>query len=230
MQLAFHTSELLEDTMSQDNQLQQAVIDELSWEPSVAASNIGVTAKAGVITLTGHVGSFFERYAAEKAAGRVKGVKAVAEEIEVRLSFDNKRDDADIAAAALERLAWDSALPKDAVKVKVEKGWVTLTGQLDWYYQKSAAEENVRGLMGVIAVSNQITLKPTVNIANISDNIAHALHRNWFFEPKKIQVSAESGNVHLKGHVHSWHDFQVATATAWSAPGTTSVDNQISIN
>jgi osmotically-inducible protein OsmY len=107
---------------------------------------------------------------------------------------------------------------------------VTLTGQLDWFYQKSSAEENVRALIGVVAVSNQITLKPFVNVANISDDIAHALQRTWFSEPNKVQVSADGGKIHLRGSVHSWHDFQVATATAWSAPGATSVDNQMSIN
>jgi osmotically-inducible protein OsmY len=133
--------------MLNDSQLQQAVLAELKWEPSIAAAHIGVTAKAGVVALTGHVESFMEKHAAETAAGRVKGVKAVAEEIEVRLPFDTKRGDEEIAAAAIERFSWDVSVPPDAVKVKVEKGWITLTGVVDWHYQKEAAEQDVRGFV-----------------------------------------------------------------------------------
>jgi osmotically-inducible protein OsmY len=125
----------MEKIMLQDSQLQRAVIAELGWEPSVDSAHIGVTAHAGVVTLNGHVRNFSQKLAAEKAVGRVKGVKAVAEEIEVKLPFDVERDDEDIASAAIERLAWDSSVPRDAVKVRVEKGWVTLSGKVDWHYQ-----------------------------------------------------------------------------------------------
>ena len=216
--------------MSHDSQLQQAVLAELNWEPSVTAAHIGVTADAGVVTLTGHVDTFAQKHAAEKAAARVKGVKGVAEEIEVQLAFDKKRTDDQIAAAAIDRLAWDAAIPSDAIKVKVEKGWVTLTGEVNWYFEKEAAELNVGKLLGVIGVSNQIAIKAHVNVSNIRDDIAHALHRTWFFEPEAIKVSATGGKVTLSGNVHSLNDWDVATSIAWSSPGTTVVQNDITIN
>ncbi|NML10320.1 BON domain-containing protein [Sphingobium sp. AR-3-1] len=215
--------------MSQDSHLQQSVLAELNWEPSVTAAHIGVTANAGVVTLTGHVESFAEKQAAEAAARRVKGVKAVAEEIEIRLTFDDQRDDDDIAAAAIDRLAWDVSVPRDAIKVQVEKGWITLTGEVDWHYQRDSAEQDIRRLLGVIGMSDQITIKRKVDVSNISDEIMHALHRSWFFDPKTITVSAQEGNVVLAGTVHSPHDRQVAAATAWAAPGVTDVRNDIII-
>jgi osmotically-inducible protein OsmY len=215
--------------MSNDHDLQKSVLAELSWEPSVTAAHIGVTANEGVVTLTGHVESFAEKHAAEMAARRVKGVKAVAEEIEVRLAFDTRRNDTEIAAAAIERLAWDVAIPRDAVTVKVENGWVTLTGQVDWHYQHEAAEQNIRPLFGVVGVSNQIAIKPRVDTRNIGDDIMHALHRSWFFDPKTITVTADRGTVRLSGTVRSVHERQVAATTAWAAPGTTAVENDIVI-
>jgi osmotically-inducible protein OsmY len=215
--------------MSNDSQLQQAVLSELNWEPSVVAAHIGVAVNAGVVTLTGHVCNYAQKHAAETAAGRVKGVKAVAEELEVRLAFDAKRDDGDIAAAAIDRLAWDVSVPRDAVEVKTENGWVTLTGQVAWHFQKEAAEQDIRPLLGVVGVSNQITIKPQVNTANVSDNIMHALHRSWLFDPKTIIVTAADGNVRLTGSVTSWHDRQVAAETAWAAPGVTGVENDIAV-
>jgi osmotically-inducible protein OsmY len=215
--------------MSQDSQLQQAVLAEFDWEPSVTAGHIGVTANEGVITLSGHVDNYAKKHAAETAARRVKGVKAVAEEIEVRLPFDATRSDADIAAAAIERLSWNVSVPKDSVQVKVEKGWVTLTGQVDWWFQKEAAEHDIRPLHGVIGVSNQATVKPRVNTANLSDDITHALHRSWFFDPEAVHVRADGGRVVLSGSVHSIYERQVAAQTAWAAPGATMVENDITV-
>ncbi len=215
--------------MLQDQALQQAVIAELGWEPSIVASHIGVTADDGVITLSGHVDSFVQKHAAEDAARRVKGVRAVAEEIEVRLAFDARRGDDDIAAAAVNRLAWDMSVPREAVKVRVESGWVTLTGTVEWHYQKVAAAQAVRSLMGVTGVSDQIVLRPRVSAGGISDNIMHALHRSWFFDPNTIKVSATGGDIRLTGTVSSWHDRQVAAQTAWAAPGATSVVNDLTV-
>lgn len=215
--------------MSQDSQLQQSVLAELGWEPSVVAGHIGVTASAGVVTLTGHVDSYAHKHAAEAAAGRVKGVRAVAEEIEVRLPFDAKRSDEDIAAAAIQRLAWNVSVPKDSVKVKVEKGWVTLTGNVDWWYQRDASEHDVRPLHGVVGVSNQIAIKPRVNASRLGDDITHALNRSWFFDPANVHVRAEGGKVVLTGTVNSFHERQVAAQTAWSAPGATMVENDLTI-
>jgi osmotically-inducible protein OsmY len=208
--------------------LKQSVLDELKWEPSVTAAHIGVIAKDGVVTLSGHVENYAEKHAAEAAVCRVKGVRAVAEELEVRLPFETKRGDDAIAAAAIDRLAWDVSVPRDAVKVKVEKGWVTLTGQVGWHYQQEAAEQDIRRLFGVVGVSNQTTVEPRPNASNISDNIAAALHRTWF-APRTVIVTAEGGKVRLTGTVHSWRDREAAESTAWAAPGATAVENDIAI-
>jgi len=213
--------------MSQDSQLQQAVLAEFNWEPSVTAGHIGVTASAGVVTLSGHVNSYAKKLAAETAAHRVKGVKAVAEEIEVRLPFESKRTDEEVATAAIERLSWTVSVPKDSVQVKVEKGWVTLTGQVDWWFQREATERDIRPLHGVVGVSNQATVKPRVNTVTLSDDITHALHRSWFFDPEAVHVRADGGTVVLSGSVHSIYERQAAARTAWSAPGATMVENDI---
>jgi osmotically-inducible protein OsmY len=216
-----------EGFMSDDRKLQEAVLAELGWEPSVVAAHIGVAANAGVVSLTGHVESFVQKHAAEAAARRVKGVVAVADDLDVRLPFENQRSDTDIAAAAVERLAWDTSVPRDAVQVLAVDGWITLTGKVGWHFQKDAAEQDVRPLLGVVGLSNQITIAPSVNAANISDDIMHALHRSWFFDPQTIQVSAHGGGIRLTGTVQSWRDRQVAAETAWAAPGATSVENDI---
>jgi osmotically-inducible protein OsmY len=215
--------------MSKDSELQHSVLAEFSWEPSVAAGHIRVTANAGVVTLSGHVDSYASKHAAETAAGRVKGVRAVAEEIEVRLPFDMKRSDQDIAAAAIERLSWNVSVPKGSVQANVEKGWVTLTGQVEWWYQKEAAGHDIRPLHGVVGVSNQVTIKPRVNEAALTDDITHALHRSWFFDPQQVHVRANGGSVVLSGVVYSHYERQVAARTAWSAPGTTNVENDIAV-
>jgi osmotically-inducible protein OsmY len=215
--------------MSQDKQLQESVMFELGWEPSIDAAQIGVAANAGVVTLTGHVQSFPEKVAAERAAARVKGVKAVAEEIEVKLPYDVTRGDESIAAAAIERLAWDSSVPPDAIVIRVEKGWVTLNGEVEWYFQKEAAEQAVRPLIGVVGISNLIEIKPTVNADDVSQNITRALHRSWFYDPNTIRVSAQGGKIKLTGQVTTWTARDLAGATAWSAPGATYVENDISV-
>jgi len=213
--------------MSHDKQLKQNILAELAWEPSINAAHIGVTTHDGVATISGHVENYFEKRSAEAAAGRVKGVKAVVEEIEVRLPAHGKRTDEELAISAVNRLASDISVPHDAIKLTVEKGWVTLNGAVDWHYQLDAAAQDVRGLMGVIGVSNNITIKPRVNVSNLSDDIMHALHRSWFFDPKTINVSARDGQVKLTGTVDSWSEREIAAATAWAAPGATSVENNI---
>jgi len=212
--------------MSHDSQLRQAVLSELAWEPSVSAAHIGVTARGGVICLTGRVESCVEKHAAEMAAVRVKGVEAVVQKIEVRVPFDTTRNDDEMAAAAMERLSWDASAPRGAVMVNVEKGWFILTGQLDWRHQRETAEQDVRPLFGV---SNQTTIMQKVNVLSLCDDITHALHRSAFFYPKSVAVSAQGGKVRLTGTVHSWNDWQVAASTAWAAPGATAVQNYISV-
>jgi len=215
--------------MSNDNELQQAVLAELNWEPSISAAHIGVSANTGVVTLTGHVDSFLQKHSAQQASLRVKGVKAVADEIEVQLPFDLEKTDDEIASAAVDRLWWDVSVPRDAIKVSVDKGWVTLTGQVDWYYQKSAAEDDIRRLFGVVGLSNQTTLRPKVDVPHIRNNIEHALRRAWFFDEGNLTVSADGGTVRLGGTVHSLHDRQAVESTAWAAPGVTDVIDEISI-
>ena len=220
----------MENTMSSDSDLKKAVLDELSWEPSVNAAHIGVTAHAGVITLTGHVHNYMQKIGVEKAAGRVKGVKAVAEEIEVKLPYDIKRSDEDIAAAAVDRLGWNAAIPIDAIKVKVQTGWVTLTGNVAWHFEKEAAERDLRALSGVIGVSNQIVVKPAVDAFNVKKDIEDALHRSWFYDPDTIQVAAQGGKITLTGNASTWDARRMAGSTAWSALGATSVQNDITVD
>ena len=212
-----------------DSSLRQAVIDELQWEPSVNAAHIGVTARDGVVTLTGDVGSYAEKLAAEKAAGRVFGVKAVAEELQVRFPFDQKMNDTDIAQKALNVLAWDIEVPKNKVRVKVEKGWVTLEGTVDWYYQKSAAETDVRKLQGVIGVINNIVIKPSVQASDVRDKIKAALKRNAQIEADNITVTTDGGKVTLTGKVDTWGEDNIVVDTAWSAPGVTEVVDKLAI-
>ena len=215
--------------MTQNTQLQQAVLDELNWEPSVTAGHIGVAANDGVVTLTGHVTGFLEKHAAERAAGRVKGVKAIVEEIDVKLPFDKTRDDALIAKDAVQHLASSLAFPTGAVKVTVENGWITLKGEVASQYQRQLAKEDVERISGVVGVSNVISIKSTVNTANIEKDIQKALNRMWFYEPNDVKVTAKGGKVHLTGTVRSWYDCQLSAATAWAAPGVTDVSNDISI-
>jgi len=214
--------------MNNDSMLQQDVLAELQWEPSITAGHIGVTAVNGVVTLTGHVHSFAQKHAAETAAGRVKGVKAVAEEIEVRLGNGMMRSDEQIAEAAVTSIAWDGSVPADKVKVKVEKGWVTLTGEVKWQFQKQAAETDTRRLFGVIGVSNQIAIKPQVETADVHAKIMTALHRSWF-DTANISVSADGGKVHLGGSVRTWFEREQAENAAWAAPGVTQVEDNIVI-
>ena len=155
---------------------------------------------------------------------RVQGVSGVAQEITVELPFENKRSDDVIAAAVLDRLAWNVMLPADAIKVKVEHGYVTLTGDVDWHYQIEAATHDAQRLHGVIGVTNSVKVKPRIDTAEISDNIKLALKRSWYTRPDSIAVTAKAGKVKLTGVVHSPHARRVAAETAWNALGTTSVE------
>ena len=212
-----------------DNQLQQSVEAELAWDPSITAGHIGVTARNGVVTLTGHVGTMAEKHAAELSTRRVKGVKAVAEEIEVRLGADMQRSDEQIAACVLDRLLYDTSVPRDAVKAEVARGWITLSGQVEWFYQREAAEQDIVRLIGVKGVTNAITIKPTVDAGELSDDITHALHRSWFFDPQTVSVTAQDGEVRLTGTVSSPEGRKAAARVAWAAPGVTKVENELAI-
>ena len=215
--------------MKTDIQLQQDVIAELKWEPSVNAAQIGVEVKDGIVTLAGHVSTYAEKLGAERAAQRVSGVKALAIEIDVQLSGSSKRTDADIAGAARNVLQWTSSLPKDGVKVMVESGWVTLSGEVDWEYQRQAAAKAVRYLMGVTGVSNQIAIQPNVSLSAVKSDIEAALKRRATADAQKISVEVRGADVTLSGTVHSWSERNLAKHSAWGTPGVRNVVDNMSI-
>ena len=213
-----------------DKQLQQAVTDELTWEPSVTSEHIGVTAREGIITLSGHVPSYWEKRAAETAATRVKGVKAVAEEIKVKLFGGNIWEDDKIAERGLQHLASDGSVPNDKIKLAVEKGWVTLTGEVDWNYQKTAAEYTVHRLKGVVGVTNDIKIKPHVKAFEVREKIEKALTRVASFEAQDLSITTDGGKVTLGGKLDNWYERDLAETAAWSVPGVTHVQDKISLN
>jgi osmotically-inducible protein OsmY len=212
-----------------DLELKRAVEAELNFEPSINAAEIGVSVKDGVVTLTGRVPSYWEKVAAERAAARVASVKAVANELEVRLPGSSERTDEDIARAAVDALKWNVLVPQDRIKVKVSKGWVTLEGTVDWQYQKSGAEKAVRRLVGVVGVSNLIEVKPSVSKAEVKSAIESALKRLAEVDANRIQVETQDGKVILSGTVRSWFEREEAERAAWSAPGVRAVEDHIAI-
>jgi osmotically-inducible protein OsmY len=213
--------------MKTDLQLQQDVLDELKWDPSINAEHIGVAVNSGIVTLSGNVVSYLEKWAAEKAVGRVRGVKGIAEELEVTLIGSDLHPDHDIALAAANTLDWNSHLPARKVMVKVEKGIVTLQGEVDWNYQKEIAERAVAGLLGVKGVINAIGLKPHFTPGQVEDNIRKNFARRAWLNASDIALEVTDGAVALVGNVASWNDRMDATAAAWAAPGVTSVWNQL---
>jgi osmotically-inducible protein OsmY len=216
-------------TTKSDSQLKKDVESELEWDAAVHAHNIGVAVKDGVVTLSGHLDSFAEKYAAERAAQRVLGVKGLAVELDVRLAAGAKRTDAEIASAAESALRWHALVPQDRVKVMVEKGWVTLSGELDWDYQRNYAMKAVRPLTGVLGVTNSMSVKPQITPAGIKQRIQGALERQADREAKNIEVVVSGHSVTLKGQVHSWAERTAAQGAAWSAPGITSVVNDLRV-
>jgi osmotically-inducible protein OsmY len=210
-----------------DRQLQHDVIEELRFDSQVQVNEIGVIATDGVVTLTGWVDSYLKKWRAEEAAHRVRGVRAVANDIEVRLS--SERTDADIAAAAARALAWNSSLPADRIKVTVSKGWITLEGDVEWQYQRQEAENAVRRLWGVRGVSNLLSVKPSAGPTDLKKKIEEAFVRSAQLDAKGITVEIQGSTAILKGSVRSWAERQEAQRIAWLAPGITNVDNNITV-
>jgi osmotically-inducible protein OsmY len=214
--------------MKSDMGLQRDILDEILWEPSVHAPDIGVIVHDGIVTLTGSVDNLPAKWGAEKAALRVSGVKAVANDIEVKLSTNHHRSDEDIATAATDVLEWNVFLPKHLQAV-VQDGWVTLTGKVQWQFQKNAAGDLVEWLTGVRGVTNNITVRPHITPFAIQGKIEAALQRHAALDSKGIQVKTEDGKVILEGTVGSWAEREGAENVAWSAPGVTLVENKLSI-
>jgi osmotically-inducible protein OsmY len=213
-----------------DAEIQAEVLAELKWEPRVQSTEIGVAVKDGVVTLAGWVDSYTKRWAAEEAAHRVRGVRAVANDVEVRLSTGGERTDAEIAAAAAHALEWDAFLVPESIDVTVSKGWVTLKGTVDWQYKKQEAERVVRHLAGVKGVTNLIEVKPRAQPSEIKRQVEQALIRSAQMDAERITVEVEGSKVILKGTVRAWAERQEAERAAWKAPGVSMVDNRITIS
>ena len=211
-----------------DTKIQQDVMNELKWDPSVTSSQISATAKDGIVTLRGSVPHYFDKMSAEEAAQRVGGVKAIADEIEVDMMGSYERSDSDIAEAAVNALAWSYSAPKN-LKVTVEKGWVTLKGETDWEFERNSAKNAVKSLMGVCGVSNEITLKTKVLSSDVKTRIEEALKRSAEAEGRKISVEVENNQVTLTGNVHSFSEMTDAGIAAWNAPGVSFVNNNLKI-
>jgi osmotically-inducible protein OsmY len=215
--------------MKTNLQLQQDVMDELQYEPSIEAAGIGVTAREGIVTLTGSVKSYAEKWSAAQAAERVSGVKAVVDEIKVKLPFAHERGDEDIALAAVQALQWDIQVPHTRIMVKVEQGRITLEGDVDYKYQQTAAMNAVRNLTGVTGVVNFIHVKPTANASEVKVTIENALRRAAETDAQQIMVDVVNDKVTLRGTVHSWAERSEAERAAWSAPGVRVVEDNLSV-
>ena len=216
--------------MKSDKQLQQDVMDDLRWDPSIDASKVGVSATNGVVLLTGTVPSFFQKQSAERIVKRVAGVRAVANDIEVRLPNSTERTDTDIAQAALNALKWDTSVPDERVKISVTKGWVTLEGTVDWNYQKESCEKVIERLVGVKGVTNHVAVSPHVKSQDVKNQIKTALHRYAELESRNIEVDSADSTITLRGQVRSWAERKEAETAAWMAPGVTQVKNEIVVS
>lgn len=213
-----------------DTDLRQDVLDELEYDPSIDAADIGVTVEGGTVTLTGHVRTYAQKREAENIVKRVKGVRAIAQEIEVRPVGAHLTADDEIAKRIVSSLKWNSSVPTDVVQAKVENGYVTLTGTVNWHYQKAAADETVKNITGVRGVTNLVEIKPVVSPGDIRQRIESALKRDAELEAKRIQIKVTDSKVTLEGNVRNWSERQAVERAAWAAPGVASVVDHIRVN
>ena len=213
--------------MNNDISIRNNVEAELQFDPSLDASGIGVAVKAGVVTLTGHVESYASKMLAERAVGRVRGVRALAEEIEVQLAVSAEHDDEEIARRAANLISWSTSIAPDAVHIKVEKGWVTLTGELDWQYQKNVVADLIRNLSGVVGESNLIRIRPHLESKDVLHSLTNAFHRHAKLQSAAIKVKIDGGKVTLTGSVGAWNDRRLAEDAAWAIQSVTEVVDQL---
>jgi osmotically-inducible protein OsmY len=215
--------------MKSDMRIQEDVMAELKWEPTLSASEIGVAVHAGVVTLSGNVSSYMKKTQAEKAAKRVKDVKAVAVDINVDLWPEDNSNDTETATAIVDAFRWNTLVPDDKIKVRVENGWVTLEGEVEWQYQKTAAYYAINALRGIKGISNQILVKPAINRTLVKDEIKRALERSADVKASKVDVATAGHKVILKGTAGSWYEKNIIASAAWASPGVTEVVDEIEI-
>jgi osmotically-inducible protein OsmY len=218
-----------ETIMKSDTEIRRNVETELQWDPSVDGSKIGVIVKDGVVTLNGEASHFVEKWAAEDVAKRICGVRAIANEIQILIPASGVRSDADIAAAAANALRWHVATAAYEITPVVANGWVTLTGKVQWGFQKNAAQAAVAHLLGVKGVSNDIQVKSAVKAADVKQKIEEAFKRHAILDSDDIRVNVDRATVTLDGHVHTWREHEDAARAAWAAPGVANVENRLSI-
>jgi len=219
----------MKEKMMSDKALRQDILDGLEFEPSIDAAHIGVAVADGVVTLTGYVGSYAEKTMAEHVVRRVKGVRAIAEEIEVRFPARKRTADDEIAKRALAIIAWDTTVPNEELQVKVQHGWITLSGEVEWHFQRTAAEYAVRKLSGVVGVTNLISVRPQIDAEDVKQRIENALKRSAEIEADTIRIAVTGSKVTLEGKVNAWHEREVAERAAWAAPGVSAVEDRLTV-
>lgn len=215
--------------MKSDKKIQEDVMAELQWEPVLNAVELGVSVREGVVTLSGNVNSYTKKRQAEMAAKRVKDVKAVAVDINVDIWPEDNNNDTELGTAIVDAFRWNTLVPDEKIKVKVEDGWITLEGEVEWHYQKAAAYNAINSLRGIKGISNLITVKPAINKVLVKDEIKRALERNADIEAGKIDIVTSGHKVTLKGKAGSWHERSIIERAVWASPGVTEVVDEIEI-